>query len=144
MEHVPSDEAIREMDGPALTLLAHKLGLAPERSIVYEHTTGQRGVVMFLPTRMAQWEPHIDIDHASAVLRHMRASGWWTIAEGGHDAGEVSLEYGHWEADNYTTFCCTWHPNGKETEPLAILRACVLARAHQHRTERSTQRDNLL
>lgn len=69
---MPTPEAIRALDGPALDFLAYTLGLAPAR----------------LPAGISSawfathaWHPHTILRQADAVFRRLRARGWNTSHE---------------------------------------------------------------
>src|SRR5262245_46867738 len=76
MPEVLTPEQLRALDGPALCKLAWELGLAPEESTVYETHYGAH--ILLWGDFECRWEPHKDIDTASAIFRSLRARGWGT------------------------------------------------------------------
>lgn len=113
-----SAAAIRTMDGPALTELAHTLGLSPQGSVAW-------------------WEPHARLDHACAVLHRLEAQGWTTSCV--WDAGQQHGVYEVWRegrkargdwGEPYRSHKGITRDTDA-TETLACLRCCLLALAQQ-------------
>ena len=111
----PTDDAIRAMDGPALTRLAVTLGLAPAGSL--------------------RWEPHTDVQQARALFfDRLGEHGWCVRLEQWGAKGNCSaIWYGvPGRAYPLTLLTSYGHPTA-ETQALALLRcACLAERERQH------------
>jgi hypothetical protein len=126
-----SDE-IRQVDGAALTKLAHELNLDP-RSL-------DGGRVFFWQQRCwgeaaidacgMIWRPHERVDQADAALRTLRPRGWsvQTNWYGPLDYGEIrASRYG------YEVIRTAYGEEFGSTEALALLRCACLATCARER-----------
>lgn len=134
---IPTEQAIRDMDGPALTRLAYMLGLAPEwvhwEDAWEGDVPGPCGIDRWgiISPYTMPWHPHDNLDQAAAVLRLLRWRGWQTVVYGGCESGLVEIhdETGqvwreHWGDDYAAT------PDALQTQECeAFLRCACLARA---------------
>ena len=118
---MPTPDAIRQLDGPALCLLAYELGLAPEGAWVGWPSPGDVCVDRDL------WRPQTDLDTADAVFRSLRARGWTTsccwFADDRQHGDVFAATQGravgvHWPRDG-------------PTEAMALLLCAVLAAASE-------------
>lgn len=116
------------LDGPALTELAHRLGLAPaDVMTVWDMETDEfRGCWIhndqgepFRP-----WEPSTDIHAASDTFRSLRTRGWYTRVAG-CTRGEAYAEKRLAPLD-YLRECVEW-PRAAPTKAHALLLVSVLA-----------------
>ena len=130
-------EAIRAMDGLALTRAAFQLGLAPEGTEAY--CAGQL-LVYGPPGAKRDWHPHADLDQANAVFRRLRARGWRIVQDSTPDLDGLQDEAGgHCLAsravrDVHLTWWCTPPRPDADMEPseaMALLRVSVLAAASE-------------
>ena len=116
-------EFLSHLDGPALTLLAWELGLAPQHWTPIDKP----------------WRPHEDLAQADAVFRGLRAHGWNTAVEWYAPGafGDISASHGS------HMIKITWGSGEDETsEPLALLRCAVLARASEEETTHAPTQNN--
>jgi hypothetical protein len=126
MDIIPTDTAIRTMDGPTLTRCAHQLGLAP---------AGVRLVTNAGPIpscydegRAVVWEPHVDLTQADAVLRKLREYGWNTTVD-----WSAHYQFGTVSGYRDTEYVQSSWGEGEEvqTEAHALLLVACLIRAAQ-------------
>jgi len=127
------NDAIRTLDGPALTRLAHTLGLAPH-VVRYTSQGRERDNILYDPATGAVWEPHRRLDQGDAVFRQLRQHGWKTTdhASGLHE-GVVAAVL--WRTPNQPHDLSIEVQYGgvvnEDSEAMALLRCAVLARAAQ-------------
>lgn len=123
-------DAIRAMDGPALTRVAWEMGLDPRdlvgrRYFCWECRSWGEAPIDASGTI---WRPHERVDQADAVFRQLRQRGWATVAKwwpmrgllSGGCAEAMSLTGGGLYTVEYAT---------QAEEALALLRCSVLAMA---------------
>lgn len=126
-------DAIRAMDGLALTRAAQTLGLAPPRVItVGDAYTGEYRGCWYANAEgdpLESWAPHVDIDTALAVFRTLRLSGWGCWQESFEHRGIVGVFGGPPQSDYEYGATCYWGTGHGDTEATALLRCSVLAMA---------------
>ena len=116
-----TEEAIRLLDGPALTHLAFDVGLAPE---------GTRPWIDDRPFVGPEfWAPHLQLRQACAAFRRLRARGWSTACTWFAD----DRQYGEaWASCSTRSYSARW-PCDVPTEALALLLVSVLVVHHVQR-----------
>lgn len=133
---IHTEEAIRAMDGPALTRLAYALGLAPDDvQYVDDKKSGWwRGETyqgVFIP--LQRWHPHDDLAQAREVfLDKLRQFGLTTHVDwepfSGGPPGTIEVQMGKWDSQVFSESY-----SEASDEALAMLRCACLARAAQLR-----------
>ena len=118
---MPTPDEIRVFDGPALTKLAWRLGLAPPGAWPWPYDVPSMGV------DGACWEPHLALAQADAVFRCLRARGWTTSVAWFAD----DRQHGDVFAATQGRAVGVHWPRDVPTEALALLRCAVLARASE-------------
>lgn len=96
---IPTEQAIRVMDGETLTQLAYTLGLSPDDvQYVDDKKSGWwRGETyqgVFIP--LQRWHPHDDLAQAREVFLDKLDSYGWTVSYWRH--GDVNVLSAHAEA----------------------------------------------
>lgn len=117
-------DALRAMDGSALTRLAWELGLAPESVTTHPLDVYGSGKCYINGDERAPWEPHTNLAQADAVFRSLRTRGWSTAAYW-FQAGT----YGHTQAHRAGGYGSLYWGEGDDiaSEPHALLLTSVLA-----------------
>ena len=115
-------EAIRQMDGPALCVLAYTLGLAPKGAWLGWPSAGD------VCANRDLWRPHHDLAQADAVFRQLRARHLSCYTEYWGTAGNGKLTVYANDRGGRLLAAQMWGPGVLESsEALALLRCAVLA-----------------
>lgn len=136
----PSVDAIRAMDGPALTRMAWEMGLFPPAWEVAQSQTGPYLVCWddrhFFVERC---EPHVNLAQADVVFRSLRGRGWRTVQEGTTQYGVCQVHAppcGMLADTRWNALADTID----RTESLALLRCSVLAVTREQEGEETHAR----
>jgi hypothetical protein len=81
------ETTIRGLSGEAVTRLAYEYGLSPLGSDGTPLPVDLGASGFWLLPGKTPWAPHTTMAQADAVLRRLRAQGWWTEVQGGHADG---------------------------------------------------------
>lgn len=124
-----TEQELRALDGPALTVEAFRQGLAPKDVQVDE----EDATVYRIPLHFHEWqgyfewdfwEPHINLAQADAVLRKLREQGWGS--QQCWSPGHPQLAPGYVEVSN-ATHQFQAHFTTPSQEAHALLLCAVLA-----------------
>ena len=118
---MPTPDEIRQMDGPALCVLAFALGLAPEGASLGWPSAGD------VCANRDLWRPHHDIATAETVFRSLRACGWTTSVAWFAD----DRQHGDAFAATQGRAVGVHWPRDVPTEAMALLLVSVLAAASE-------------
>lgn len=148
---IPTEEAIRAMDGPALTRLAYALGLAPE----WVHwddawegdVPGPCGIDRWgiISPYTMPWHPHDDLTQAREVfLDKLPPLGctaiWYAVENFGSASAKLSVTRYNAAARQASMRECLWgigEPGNpaESSAAMAALRCACLVRAYQMQEE---------